>query len=78
MEVEADMWVGRRGSAHVLIGAVSRVHVRNLAFSPHTSEVAVFFFFEFLYLVHNLSQLHIYAVTYSPLRLFIYLLYSLL
>ena len=70
------MWVGRGGSAQVLIGAVSRVHVQNLAFAPHTSEVAVFF--EFLYLVHNLSQLHIYAVTYSPLRLFIYLLYSLL
>ena len=65
-----DPWVGleRRlgSSAHSLGGAGCRDHAQHPAFALDTSEVAVGFLV-FLYLLHNLPQLHMQAVIFSPL-----------
>ena len=54
-------------SAHSLGAAVCRDHAQYPAFSPDTSEVAVECLV-FLYLVvHNLPQLRMFAVKFSPL-----------
>ena len=71
MRVGVDLWVGSeawlRWSAHPLGGAVCRVHGLYSAFAPSSSEVAVGFLV-FLYLVvHNLPQLGLEAVIFSPL-----------
>ena len=56
-----------RWAAHPLGGVVCRGHAQCPAFAPGSSEVAVGFLV-FLYLVvHNLPQLPIYAVIFSPL-----------
>ena len=56
-----------RCSAHPLGGVVCRGHAQYPAFAPDHSEVAVGLF-GFLYLaVHNLPQLHLHAVVFSPL-----------
>ena len=56
-----------RWSAHPLGGVLCRGHAQCPAFAPGSSEVAVGFLV-FLYLVvHNLPQLPIYAVIFSPL-----------
>ena len=47
-------------------GAMCLSHAHYPAFAPHTSEVATGFF-TFLYLIHNLLQLHMYTVIFSPL-----------
>ena len=63
--VEMEGWLG--WSAHPLGDAVCRDHVPHPAFAPDTSEVAVGLLV-FLYLVvHNLPQLGLEAVIFSPL-----------
>ena len=58
-------WLG--WCAHPLGGAVCRDHAWYPAFAPDTPEVAVGFWV-FLYLiVHNLPQLRMHAVIFSPL-----------
>ena len=55
-----------RWSAHPLGGAVCRDHAQYPVFAPGSSKVAVGFLV-FLYLVvHNLPQLRVYAVIFSP------------
>ena len=63
--VGQERWL--RWSAHPFGGVESRGHAQYPAFAPDHSEVAVGLF-GFLYLaVHNLPQLHLHAVVFSPL-----------
>ena len=65
MSVRLEGWL--RWSAHLLGGAVCRNYVQYPDFALDTSEVAVGFLV-FLYLVvHNLPQLHMHAVIFSPI-----------
>ena len=63
--VGPERWL--RWSAHPFGGAVCRGHARYPAFASGSSEVAAGFLV-FLYLVvHNLPQLYMHAVIFSPL-----------
>ena len=62
--VGPEVWL--KWSAHPLGGVECRGHAQCPAFAPSSSEVAVRFLV-FLYLVHNLPQLHMHTVTFSPL-----------
>ena len=56
-----------RWSAHAFGGAVCRGHAQCPAFAPGSSRAAVGLFGLFLYFVHNLPQLHMHTVIFSPL-----------
>lgn len=64
--IEPEAWL--RCFAHHSGSVVSRGQTRYPAFAPHSSEVA-FGILVFLYLVHNLPQLHMHMVIFSPLQL---------
>ena len=61
--------VGGLGGLPLFGGVECRRHAQCPGFAPSSSEVAVGFFSVFLYLVaHNLPQLHMHEVIFSPLE----------
>ena len=65
--VQGSVQRGGLGGLPTPHGPVCRAHARYPAFAPGSSEVAAGFFI-FLYLVvHNLPQLHMHTVIFSPL-----------
>lgn len=71
VRVGADPWAGPEGwlqlSTHPFDGAVCRNHAQYPAFPPDPSELAVVVLVFLCLVVHNLPQLCMYTVTFSPL-----------
>ena len=63
--VGLEVWL--RWSAHPAGSAVCRGHVQFPAFTPDSSEMAVGFLVILCFLTHNLPQLGMHAVIFSPL-----------
>ena len=62
-----DWGVGQEGwFAHPFGGAMCRDRAQYPAFAPDTSKVAAGFVVFLYRIVHNLLQVHLYAVIFSP------------